>query len=194
MSRGLFTTWALALWFALIGAGAAQDTDSNARQAVGNLQAYAAYKMGDYDKARATWQRLAATGNTTALINLANLYQQGQGVPVDPGRALGFIERAADLGDPRAQYELGTAFERGQHRPHDLAAAARWFRRAAQQDSGEAQFALGVLLLTGMGAGPDAASAAQRAEAQDWLSRAKANGVREAADYLALLAASPAEG
>ena len=65
-----------------------------AKEAVTNLEAYAAYKMGQYAKARSIWEGLAAKGNTTALINLANLFQQGQGVSEDQKRALDYVKRA----------------------------------------------------------------------------------------------------
>lgn len=86
---------------------------SNHKEAVKNLKAYAAYKSGQYDTARRMWEELAEKGNTTALVNLANLFQQGQGVTEDQKRAMGYVQKAAELGDARAQFELGIAHEKG---------------------------------------------------------------------------------
>ncbi len=163
------------------------DQDTVARQAVGNLEAYAAYKSGDYAEARAIWEQLAAAGNTTAMINLSNLYGQGQGVPADAERALAYTRDAAEAGDSRAQYELGMAYERGEGVEHDLDEASAWFSRAARQGDADAQFALGVMLATGYGKGPEHATPAQRLAALAWLEKAAAGGVREAEDYLAVL-------
>jgi TPR repeat protein len=63
--------------------------DPVARDAVVNLKAYAEYKMGHYDNAREIWEGLAASGNTTALINLSNLFSQGGGVTADQKKAYG---------------------------------------------------------------------------------------------------------
>ncbi|MCB1520531.1 MAG: sel1 repeat family protein [Hyphomicrobiaceae bacterium] len=175
---------------ALLGLGAtaaaAKERDL-AREAVTNLEAYAVYKMGRYDEARTIWEGLAAKGNTTALINLANLFQQGQGVGEDQRRALTLVQRAADLGDARAQYEIGIAYEKGSILGRDIEKAAHWLKKSAEQDYSDGQFAYGVLLATGRGRGLDKASDAERADALVWLRKAKANGNVEAADYITIL-------
>lgn len=67
-----------------------------------SLQAYAAYKMGDYETAHSIWLPLAESGNTTAMVNLANLYLQGQGMAEDRSQAQYWLDRADALGDERA--------------------------------------------------------------------------------------------
>jgi len=158
-----------------------------AKEAVINLKAYAEYKLGHYDKAKEIWEGLAAKGNTTALINLANMFQQGQGVTEDQKEAMGYVERAANLGDARAQYELGMAHEKGIVRERDIEKAAAWLKKSAEQDDSDGQFAYGVMLATAKGKGLDKATPAQRAEAITWLKKAKANGNLEAADYIKVL-------
>ncbi|EKV31818.1 hypothetical protein C882_3569 [Caenispirillum salinarum AK4] len=151
----------------------AEDTVS--RQAVAGLEAYAAYKMGDYDTARALWEDLAAKGNTTAMVNLANLFEQGQGAPADRAAALEWTRKAAEAGDPRAMVSLGVAHEGGASGlPRDLEAAERWFRKAAGAGDADAHFNLGVLLLTNRGQGLDTTPPDQR--------RAAACHLRAAAD------------
>lgn len=173
-------------WAALF-AGSPLWGQNNARDAVINLEAYAAYKAGDYGAAREIWQGLAERGNTTALINLANLFQQGQGVSEDQRRALRYIERAAHLGDERAQYELGMAYETGTIVERDIDLAASWLRRSAEGGSPEGQFAYGVMLATARGAGLTESSAEEKAEAVMWLRKARGNGHLEASEYIDVL-------
>lgn len=160
---------------------------NNAQEAVANLKAYAAYKSGDYDKAKQIWEGLAAKGNTTARINLANLFQQGQGVTADQKEAIGYVKKAAELGDSRAQYELGIAYEKGAVVGRDIQKAAKWLKKSAEQDNSDGQFAYGVMLATSYGKGIEQASEAERTEALSWLNKAKANGNTEAADYIDIL-------
>lgn len=158
---------------------AAEDTAS--RQAVAGLEAYAAYKMGDYDTARSLWEALAAKGNTTAMVNLANLFEQGQGTPADRAAALEWTRKAADAGDPRAMVSLGVAHEGGASGlPRDLEAAERWFRRAAALEDADARFNLGVLLLTNRGQGVETTPPDQRREAAAFLQAAADQGHAEA--------------
>lgn len=168
-------------------AGAAAQERSNAREAVANLEAYAVYKMGRYDEAKRIWEELAAKGNTTAMINLANLFQQGQGVSEDQKRALELVLQAAELGDARAQYEIGIAYEKGDVFPRDIEKAGAWLKKSAEQDYADGQFAYGVWLATGGGKGLEKATAAQRSAALAWLQKAKSNGNLEASDYIGVL-------
>jgi len=164
----------------------AQERD-NAREAVTNLKAYAEYKAGRYDVAKQIWEGLAAKGNSTALINLANLFQQGQGVTEDQKRALEYVAKAAELGDARAQFEIGMAYEKGDVLGRDIDKAASWLKKAAEQEFADGQFAYGVMLATSRGKGLDRATPQERAEALEWLKKAKANGNLEAGDYIKVL-------
>ena len=139
------------------------DRDRASVEAVQSLQAYAAYKSGNYAQARSLWEDLAARGNTTAMNNLANMFEQGQGIPKDPAASIQWLRKAAELGDPVAQLNLGLAFERGTGVTRDNHEAARWFRKSAEQGDRDAQFNLGVMLATNYGAGAESATAEQRA-------------------------------
>jgi len=161
-----------------------EGRDRASVEAVQGLEAYAAYKMGRYDIARTRWEALVEAGNTTAMINLANMYQQGQGVARDPARARALVTRAADLGDARAQYELGLAHEQGDGVPRNLAVAAGWLERAARQGKADAQFALGVLLATAPAAEVPGAG---REAGLHWLRQAADAGHAEAALMLTAL-------
>lgn len=162
--------------------------DRQSLEAIAALEAYAAQKSGDFATARARWEALAARGNTTAMINLANMLAQGQGGPADLVTALAWTRRAAEAGDARAQLDMGLACEAGSGVGRDLARAETWLERAAAQGLAEAQYALGALIASGRGAGPRATTEADRAAARAWLERAAAQGH---AGARALLAALP---
>ena len=157
------------------------------REAVANLKAYAHFKAGDHDAARAIWEELAVAGNTTAMWNLANLLQQKYSDPEEQQKALAYILEAAEAGDPRAQHELGIAYERGELLDRDLQKAAEWLRRAAEQNYTDSQLALGILLATEYGQGIEYVSSANRRDALIWLHRAAMDGCVEAHNYIDIL-------
>ncbi len=163
------------------------ETRDNAAEAVIGLNAYAAFKAGNYQEARRIWQQLADKGNTTAMINLANLFQQGKGVTEDHDHALKYIVEAANLGDPRAQYELGIEYEKGIIVPRDIEKAAKWLHKSALQDNSDGQFAYAVMLATAFGKGLDQTSEQQRKEAKAWFEKAVNNGHPDAAAYIRIL-------
>ena len=182
-------TAAVAILLSPVVAGPAhaqsETRDRASSEAVEGLEAYAVYKMGQYDLARERWEALAAKGNTTAMINLANMLTQGQGVARDPVAARAWTRKAAEHGDARAALDLGLAYERGDGVARDLDQAAVWLGRAADKGNAEAQFSLGVLLATGHGRGSAAATPEQRRAATAWLARAAASGHAEASAMLA---------
>lgn len=187
MRIAMAVTVALGLALPLPALADLEGRDRQSAEAVGNLEAYAVYKMGQYDLARERWEALAAKGNTTAMINLSNMHAQGQGVPRDLAAARAWTRQAAERGDPRAQLELGLAHETGSGVERDLDQAAAWLGKAADRGNTDAQFALGVLLATGKGKGATAATADDRARAKDLLSKAAAAGHPDAAAMLGAL-------
>ncbi len=76
--------------------------DQNQHDMITSLKAYAVYKMGQYDAAYDLWLPLAESGHTTSMINIASMYIQGQGRPVDLDKARYWVEKAKALGDERA--------------------------------------------------------------------------------------------
>ena len=83
-----------------------QARSENDTNAVLNLKAYAVFKMGQYDEAKAMWEDLAKKGNTTALINLANLFEQGNGVKKDKKEALKWLNLAKQEGESESVYYI----------------------------------------------------------------------------------------
>ena len=164
-----------------------EGRDENSVQAIQSLQAYAKYKMADYHEAREIWLRLAAKNNTTAMINLANLYDQGQGVERDLAKSVVWLKKAAVLNDTRGQYQLAMAYEKGLGVQRDLKQAAYWLGKAARLGDETAQFALGVMLATNYGEGLSTSSQQQRIDAKKWLQKAEKSGVIDAKEFLKLL-------
>ena len=166
-----------------------EGRDINSVQAIRSLEAYAKYKMGQYEEAREIWSSLAEQNNATAMINLANLYEQGQGVERDLKQSIDWLTKAADLGDTRGQFQLAMAYEKGLGVERDLQKAAYWLTKAAEQGDETAQFNLGVMLATNYGKGLATSSEEQRTEAMYWLTNADNSGFEDAREFLNLLSA-----
>jgi uncharacterized protein len=129
------------------------------------------------------------------MINLANMFQQGQGVTEDQRHALTYVEKAAELGDKRAQYELGMAYESGIVLKRNIEQAAYWLKKSAENGSPDGQFSYGVLLATvpdkETKTGNKQVSAANKERAVFWLKEAHKNGHLEAKDYIGVLSNQP---
>jgi len=95
----IFTLSACGLSMLWAASPIAQDIfgvrDKTSVEAVESLNAAAAYKMSDYETASRRWLAVADKDNTSAMIDLANIYEQGQGVPRDLAMAVQWLEKAA---------------------------------------------------------------------------------------------------
>lgn len=98
--------------------------------------------------------------------NLGVLYDQGNGVEQDAGRALHWFAESANAGNPSGMSNYGRMLEQGRGVAPNPAEAARWFDMAARQGQPEAQYNLGYLYEHGHGVPRDDAAAAA------WYSRA----------------------
>lgn len=110
---------------ALLCSPTTRGVDASVADAVANLNAYAAYKSGDYAQARKLWRALAARGNTTAMNNLANMFDQGQGTARNSEVSVRWLRKAAEAGDRIAQLNLGLAYEDGRGVTRDNRTAAK---------------------------------------------------------------------
>jgi hypothetical protein len=162
-------------------AAAQEGAPDGSRDGVATLQGYAAFKMGDYQKALEIWRPLAERGSTAAQLNLGAMYEQGQGVAQDYAEAAKWYGRAANGGHASAQFNLALLYETGRGVPRDLEKAAYWFRQAAEQGDRDAAYNLGVIYATGFGRGVTT-DPREAAEALKWLRRAASKGHREAMD------------
>ena len=119
------------------------DQPRIARELVQVLEAYAVYKMGDFDQAYLRYKKLAEAGNRQGMLNLGNMHAAGLAVAKDQAQALYWYQQAANAGDAIGMYEVGRAHELGLGTPLDATQAAAWYLRAAELDNSSAQWAIG---------------------------------------------------
>lgn len=129
----------------------------------------------DYKEA-ARWYRLAAEqGYLPAELNLAAMYNAGQGVSQNDKESLKWYRLAAEQGDVTAQRTLGTLHYQGLRVRQDYKEASKWFQMAAEQGDVAVQYDLGVMYEKGQGFKRD------YEQAHMWLNLAAANGHQQAA-------------
>jgi TPR repeat protein len=96
----------------------------------------------DHSNPKATFSKIAESGNPKILAALGVMFFDGIGVPINHREAMPFLQKAADLNRPEAQYRLGLAYSkwngslpRSQNYyddpPADATLAERWFNKAA---------------------------------------------------------------
>ncbi len=112
-------------------------------------QGLAAQKRGDFTAAYRIWHPLAERGDGAAQNAVGLLYDNGEGVPQDHGRALAWYRKAARQGHADAQYNLGLMYANGLAVRQNYDTALMWYRKAAAQGHREAKVNLDVLYLMG---------------------------------------------
>jgi hypothetical protein len=117
--------------------------------------AVTAYNKGNYAKALAEFEKLAADGDPLAMNNLGMMYNHGQGTAVDNAKAKVWYEKAAKLGNPDAMNNLGVMYELGQGVPKDEKQAASWYEKASFWGVANAQYNLAELYREGRGVDKD---------------------------------------
>jgi len=126
-------TLTLIAWMALIPHSTALASEEQARVArdiVKTLEAYAVYKMGQYDLAFERYLSLAENGRLQGMLNVANMYAEGKGVEQSDRRALNWYRQAAELGDRYAMTQLAGAYREGKGVEKDIERAGYWDRRS----------------------------------------------------------------
>jgi hypothetical protein len=124
------------------------------------------YEQGDYTGAMALWLPLAEQGYVNAQINLAALYEQGNGVERDLERAAAWYRAAARQDSAIGQYNLGLFLTEHDSDGVDTERALHWLGRAAEQGFADAQLQIGLMCARGV------AGAGRLAEAVHWLYQA----------------------
>jgi TPR repeat protein len=138
----------------------------------------AAYKAGDYVRARELFEPRARAGDPIAQIMMGDIYKNGRGVPKDEHIAYTWTRMAADQGDARGQATLAALMQAGRGTPRDEAGALIWLQKSANQGYVIAQLALGYAYRVGLGTPKDEAMAVL------WLRKAAAQGNTDATDML----------
>ena len=140
-----------------------------------------AYTAEDYSTAVEEWSAPELQKNPEAMFALGVLYMRGQGVAQDLRLGAEYYSKSASMGFVSAQYNLGLAYYNGKGVPKDLAKSEYWWLQAAQQNHPVAQYNLGAVLWSGQGVQQD------QARAMHWFRKAKANGSRDASEFLLTL-------
>ena len=124
-----------------------QDVAAELRQAWQDRTGSAAQQA----EALAIYQRLAAAGNATAQINLADMYHDGIGAAADDVAARSWLEKAAAQGNSTAQLRLANMCRDGMGGGADYPRALALYRQVAESGNGGAAQALGALYMKGLG-------------------------------------------
>lgn len=129
--------------FASAGDNESGDQDQVARDMIRVLNAYVVYKMGQYESAFEKYLELAEEGSRQGMLNVANMYAQGQGVEQSDDRAFYWYRRSAEDGDVISMVEVARAYDSGRGVQRDTAKAWEWLLRAATAGSEDAQWEIG---------------------------------------------------
>ena len=150
-----------------------------------------AYKNNDYAIAIAEWEPIAQKGYGGAAYKLGKIYQLGQGVPQDYGKAMKWFERAGKgrYGAKKkfwrgaAFYTLGLMHLKGEGVPKNQEKAHSMFLKSAQKGAGTwqglAMYNLGLMYLNGEGGVKKKASTARY-----WFKESARKGNKEAQQAL----------
>lgn len=111
-------------------AGPADDQARVARDMIRALEAYAVYKMGQYDLAFERYIALARDGNRQGMLNAANMYSEGKGVEQSDSNAFHWYLTLAELGDQIGIEETAEAYRTGTGVKEDAERARYWEERA----------------------------------------------------------------
>ena len=140
-------------------------------------------QMNDSTKKQvfAVFQTGADRGDAISMANLGKLYQYGQGVAQDYGKAREWYEKAAANGYANAMSNLGGLYQYGQGVAQDYAKAREWYEKAAAKGDANAMFSLGGLYESGAGVAQD------YAKAREWYEKGADEGEAEAMTNLGVL-------
>ena len=150
-----------------------------------------AYKNNDYAAAIAEWEPIAQKGYGGAAYKLGKIYQLGQGVPQDYGKAMKWFERAGKgrygaknkFWRGAAFYTLGLMYLKGEGVPKNQEKAHSMFLKSAQKGEGTwqglAMYNLGLMYLNGEGGVKKKANTARY-----WFKESARNGNKEAQQAL----------
>ena len=93
---------------------------------------YEAFERGHYAAAASIWRTLALKGDSTAQLNLGQMYRLGTGVKSDDKEAVKWYSMAAKQGSETAQYNLLLMQKNGRASREDLSLAFQGQGQAAK--------------------------------------------------------------
>lgn len=109
------------------------------------------------------------------------MYERGQGVTKDLGRARSWYQAAAEKGNVKAMHNLAVSSSGREDGGADYALAFKWYGEAASYGLADSQFNLGILAEHGLG------TPKNLTEAYKWFALAAGSGDQEAAKRRELL-------
>ncbi len=145
----------------------AEKGTADARTRLGDFYSF---KVRDDSEAAKWYRKAAQEGEAYAQINLAVMYENGEGVIKSSTEAVKWYRMAAEQGNAGAQCGLAGMYGKGQGVVKDDAEAVKWYRKAAEQGNATAQNNLGAKYATGEGVAKD------ELEAYKWFLLAGARG------------------
>lgn len=90
--------------------------------------------VGKYDDAMKLLTLASDQGHVEARANLAGMYMQGMGVPVDYVKAMKLYQLSAEAGDYASQFGLGSIYMDGKGVNKDPLQALEWYSKALVND------------------------------------------------------------
>lgn len=115
--------------------------------------------LANYEKAIALARQALDQGYASALINLANIFENGDGVKEDAEKAAALYKEAAEHGHAIGLYSLARLYAVGFGVVKDEKKSIELISLAAHQGFAPAQCRLGIMYETGRGVSEDAARA-----------------------------------
>jgi serine/threonine protein kinase len=114
--------------------------------------AVAKRQTGHLEEAASLFNQAAELGDSSAMVELGEIYSSGEGVPQDENKAMAWYRRSAEAGNPSGMVLLGGMYMLGIDgtEPNEEE-AARWFRKAADRDNPAALYDLGTMYESGRG-------------------------------------------
>lgn len=109
------------------------------------------FKQGRFAEALREWAHASDAGDSRGALYIGVLYDTGQGVRQDYGKALDWYRRAAEAGSPVGAFNVGVLYDSGLGVAQDPTEAATWYGRAADAGFGRADYNLGLLYESGTG-------------------------------------------
>lgn len=114
--------------------GAAQRGSASAQVLLGMIYLNGMAEHAKDEARAARWlEKAAQQGNDYAQKKLADLYEEGRGLPRDLRLAADWREKAAQRGNVQAQLQLGKMYLAGAGVGQDTVRAAYWLNRAAME-------------------------------------------------------------
>ena len=115
----------------------------------------AAFEAKQFTHAMRLLSPLAEAGEAEAQFRVAVMCQNGLGVVVNAGRAVGLMRAAAENGHALAQHGMGVMLLFGECAEKNESEAANWFRRAADQGLVGSLSTLAMMYEQGLGVTQD---------------------------------------